>query len=35
MADADVRHEDVRQEIVEVKRLFEKQKAAQESTAAE
>ena len=35
MNDEDVRHEDVRQEIVEVKRLFEKQKAAQESTAAE
>ena len=35
MADADVRHEDVGQEIVEVRRRFEEQKAVQDSKAAE
>ena len=34
MNDEDVRHEDVRQEIVEVRRRFEEQKAVQESKAA-
>ena len=35
MNDEDVRHEGVRQEIVEVRRLLEEQKAVQESKAAE
>ena len=35
MNDEDVRHEDVRQEIVEVRRRFEEQKAVQESKAPE
>ena len=35
MNEDDVRHEDVRQEIVQVRRIFEEQKAVQESKAAE
>ena len=35
MNDEGVRHEDVRQEIAEVRRLFEEQKSVQESKAAE
>ena len=35
MNDEGVRHEDVCQEMVEVRRLFEQQKAVQESKAAE